>query len=795
MANAVPSRLVDSVNGLIGKVKLLILKTVTFNIITPSLLEFKDQDGGLLDDVNIGIPNVENLQAEFDLHVPYIGATGDVDLGTNELTTEAIQYNTDPTIVPATGLTSWNPVSHTLDVHTGVNGTVIQSGLETLVQVFNDTGNIITNGSVVYPDGTTTLHLGEYLPNIGLAIANSHETIEKQVGVVTGTIPTNEHGFVTIVGTVRGIDTSGLSLGTVYISPTVSGGLTSVKPDFPNYPMDIGVVIEVGVAGALIMDIRANSKDTFRNFFNGIFRESHDLIVTSNGTTITGSLTESSGNVKITMVFSDGFTSLPVSPAKTIILTGGTSTNPQLNYIYILKSTKLLTVSTSGFPLTEHIKVATVFLKTAALTQLEGALINRNHVDHLQGSTDNLGYLAHIVERLRLEHAIWDSGVAGTATVTPSTVYLSNTSGAVYQLHRQSFPAYSMPSKPAYIVNDFADPYRKITNLYPLQFDAKGITMRNSSFSLVVWGVNNKSGQPSQIMINKPTGNYSKNSPQDAISDSNNYSVYTIPKAFQGIGFLISRHTFTLNPGGTTWTLENTEDLRGRFPNTTAGGGSSGGAPTTEFTALVDTPVTYTGQANKVVVVGAGETALEFTTPTKTLVGLGNVDNTSDVDKPISTLTQAELDNKVDDSQVLTNVPVGAVFTDSDTIYDDTAIKNEVVLHEGRIIILEGTILTPGSNYTKAESDILFSNKTIQITGVSLATSGWTLVGSFYEYDYANAGITASKIVDVIPDKSTIDIVQAAEVLPETLSGAGTVKFYSKNLPTATILVTINIEE
>jgi len=66
MANAVPSRLVDSVNGLIGKVKLLILKTVTFNIITPSLLEFKDQDGGLLDNVNIGIPNVENLQSSLD---------------------------------------------------------------------------------------------------------------------------------------------------------------------------------------------------------------------------------------------------------------------------------------------------------------------------------------------------------------------------------------------------------------------------------------------------------------------------------------------------------------------------------------------------------------------------------------------------------------------------------------------------------------------------------------------------------------------------------------------------------
>jgi hypothetical protein len=52
---------------------------------------------------------------------------------------------------------------------------------------------------------------------------------------------------------------------------------------------------------------------------------------------------------------------------------------------------------------------------------------------------------------------------------------------------------------------------------------------------------------------------------------------------------------------------------------------------------------------------------------TKSQVGLFNVDNTSDINKPISTATQTYLDGKVDDSQVLTNVPAGAVFTD--TVY------------------------------------------------------------------------------------------------------------------------------
>jgi hypothetical protein len=59
---------------------------------------------------------------------------------------------------------------------------------------------------------------------------------------------------------------------------------------------------------------------------------------------------------------------------------------------------------------------------------------------------------------------------------------------------------------------------------------------------------------------------------------------------------------------------------------------------------------------------------------TQTQVGLSNVNNTSDANKPVSTATQTaldlkasttSLDGKVDDTQVLTNVPAGAVFTDT----------------------------------------------------------------------------------------------------------------------------------
>ena len=84
-------------------------------------------------------------------------------------------------------------------------------------------------------------------------------------------------------------------------------------------------------------------------------------------------------------------------------------------------------------------------------------------------------------------------------------------------------------------------------------------------------------------------------------------------------------------------------------------------------------------------------------------------------------------------------------------------------------------------------------NKIQQITPVTLLTSGWSLVNALYEYNYSNVIITTTTIVDVIPDNSTIEIVKTAEILPQTNSLDGSVKFFSKNLPTSNIIVTLNI--
>ena len=81
----------------------------------------------------------------------------------------------------------------------------------------------------------------------------------------------------------------------------------------------------------------------------------------------------------------------------------------------------------------------------------------------------------------------------------------------------------------------------------------------------------------------------------------------------------------------------------------------------------------------------------------------------------------------------------------------------------------------------------------LQVTPVTLTVAGWNRVSGLYEYDYANANILSTSIVDVIPDNLSVATVKAADIMPSTLSSAGSVKLYATNLPASNITVTVNI--
>ena len=362
-------------------------------------------------------------------------------------------------------------------------------------------------------------------------------------------------------------------------------------------------------------------------FWNGIVVESFDFLVTESGGVVTGSLTGSLSEDNLTLIFSDGYYTLDVSPAATIVLTAGTDAVPQVNYVYIPQTTKVLTVSTSDWPATEHVRIAKVVLRSASTTGTDGALGNQNWNDHIKG-TNERGHLSHIGAKVRSLSADWYSGVEATLTGTTTNVYIAVTGGKVFQFHLQDFAAIDMSTgDDVHVYNDPTTAWRTTTNLNDITVDSASATLNNKWFSLVIWGIQNKTGETSHLICNLPSGSY--NTEADAIADASGYADYGIPRDYKSVGFLIAR--FTLRKSGTNFTYNGGTaytDLRGTYPNQIAGVGGGGGGGVSTFTALTDTPSAYTSQAGKVAMVNSGETALEFT-------GVGAIINGATADTPL----------------------------------------------------------------------------------------------------------------------------------------------------------------
>jgi hypothetical protein len=532
---------------------------------------------------------------------------------------------------------TWNSDFHTLNIPTGT-GSTLQVGQEFYFLIYNDTGVQIDNGSVVKPVGGFPVG-GEVLITVILAQADNHETCEGTLFMATSDIGIGETGMVTRLGRVSA-DTSGMAGGAdLFLSPTIAGAYTDVRPQFPDYTITIGGVVNPAteVAGGIIgFNVTRNVQDTVLNTWDGSIRESIDFLVSATGGVITGSL-ERTGGGDLTMIFSDGLTTLDCTPSPaTIVLTAGTDTVPQANYIYIPDSTKVLTVSTSGFPDDEHIKVANLFLQSAGTVETDDALVNRNWNDHIKTENDN-GHLLHISERLRNFEATWLSGAEGGVTYdaapTPDDMFITVTGGKVYQLHKQNFAAHDTEAgEHFHVANHFTTPYINAVNLNTQTDDALGVDMNNSCFSFVLWGVVNKTGQDDKIMINLPIGQYAYNAPDLALADALNYSVFTLPDAFKGTGFLIAR--ITVKYKNDAWDILEVEDLRGRVPNTSAGGGA-GGTGASTWLGLSDTPNAYTSLAGALPYVGSGEAGLEldanltWDADLLTLVGGMSIDSSS----------------------------------------------------------------------------------------------------------------------------------------------------------------------
>lgn len=151
------------------------------------------------------------------------------------------------------GELSYNTAEDTFDL-THLNDVTQQIGFETYMRVANDTGVTIPNGTVVGFSGVN----GEI--KVSPYIADGTVPELYFVGVTTFDMEDGVAGPVTIYGKVRGLNTTGASVGQtwavgdiLYASASTAGAFTKVRPTAPNAVISVAAVLSVSSTAGVIM--------------------------------------------------------------------------------------------------------------------------------------------------------------------------------------------------------------------------------------------------------------------------------------------------------------------------------------------------------------------------------------------------------------------------------------------------------------------------------------------------------------------------------------------------------------
>lgn len=167
-------------------------------------------------------------------------ATAPVVQNNNSLVTDYIdvRYNAPVAVGGIPGRLKWNDTEGTLDLGLKGGNVTLQIGQENVLFVKNDDTVPLTDGMMVYISGANGANL-----LVKRALADSDLTSASTIGMVTEPLAVNGQGFITVFGTVRGLNTNAFNEGDVlYLSPTTPGAITNVKPVAPQHLVAIGYV-------------------------------------------------------------------------------------------------------------------------------------------------------------------------------------------------------------------------------------------------------------------------------------------------------------------------------------------------------------------------------------------------------------------------------------------------------------------------------------------------------------------------------------------------------------------------
>lgn len=189
-----------------------------------------------------------------------------------------VDWNQTPAYVAQTARMAWNTSDDTLNLHHS-DGVTQQMGQELYGRILNNTGSTIPNGSCLGINPATNSYV--------LFTANGTLSPITIVGVTTQAIPNGTQGRITVWGRVRDIDTTGTPFGEVwlagqilYVSTTIAGGFTNVKPTAPNLSMPIAQVITVNASTGQIA-VRPTIE---QQLFYGSFAKTADQVPTAANT-------------------------------------------------------------------------------------------------------------------------------------------------------------------------------------------------------------------------------------------------------------------------------------------------------------------------------------------------------------------------------------------------------------------------------------------------------------------------------------------------------------------------------
>lgn len=169
-------------------------------------------------------------------------------------TPEAITFDQTHSQTAAVGKLQWDDDVGTLSLGLKGGNVQLKVGETQFVRVKNNTGTQIDAFKVVYLTGAT----GD-TPNIALADADSESTSADTLGFTVENIAASGSGFVVIAGTIKGFNTSGMSLGAaVYLSGT-AGGFTTTAPTAPSHRVTLGYVAKAAAAPDGIIYVKVDN--------------------------------------------------------------------------------------------------------------------------------------------------------------------------------------------------------------------------------------------------------------------------------------------------------------------------------------------------------------------------------------------------------------------------------------------------------------------------------------------------------------------------------------------------------